>query len=143
MSTVGRYAAAAGVAAEIIEGEAVIINLATGVYHSMDRVGARVWEALAAGWSVEEIAAALSAATGVQPATAAADIARVLAPLVDEGLLAPGASAPPAPPLRFEPGEYAAPALTSYRDMRDLLALDPPAPGLDDISWNPRTQDPD
>lgn len=143
MSTGGRYTAAPGVAAEIIEGEAVIINLATGVYHSMDRVGARVWEALAAGWSVEEIAAALSQATGVPADAAAGDVARVLAPLVDEGLLAPGAPAAPATPLRFEPGEYAAPALTSYRDMRDLLALDPPAPGLDEIAWNPRTPDTD
>jgi hypothetical protein len=141
VSTGGRYAAAPGVAAEIIEGEAVIINLETGVYHSMDRVGARVWEALAAGWSVEEIAAALSEATGVAAETAAGDVARVLTPLVDEGLLAPGADAAPGTALRFEPGEYASPALTSYRDMRDLLALDPPAPGLDGIAWNTRTPD--
>lgn len=131
-----RYGAAATVAAEVIEGEAVIINLDTGVYHSMDRAGAQVWEALAAGSTPSEVVAALSGATGVARETAAADVARVLESLVGEGLLVvnPSATAPASPP-RVPAGEYAPPVLTSYRDMRDLLALDPPAPGLDGIAW--------
>ncbi len=30
---------------------------------------------------------------------------------------------------------YTAPALEIFRDMQDLLALDPPMPGLSDIPW--------
>ncbi len=32
------------VASKVIDGEAIIINLANGVYYSMDKVGALVWE---------------------------------------------------------------------------------------------------
>lgn len=131
-----RYGAAATVAAEVIEGEAVIINLDTGVYHSMDRAGAQVWEALAGGATPGEVVDALSGATGVARETAAADVARVLEALLGEALLVvnPSAAAP-ASPLVFPECEYGPPTLTSYRDMRDLLALDPPAPGLDGITW--------
>ena len=31
---------------------------------------------------------------------------------------------------------YDAPMLTTYRDMADLLALDPPMPRLEDIVWD-------
>jgi hypothetical protein len=30
---------------------------------------------------------------------------------------------------------YEPPKLNAYRDMGDLLALDPPMPGLEDIPW--------
>jgi len=134
----GSFGPASGVVAEVIDGEAVIINLSTGVYYSMDRTGALVWEALAAGRSAEEIAAALSASGGVPADVVESDMDRVLTLLVGEGLVASSADATTSTTLlAFPAGAYSAPTLTSYRDMRDLLALDPPAPGLDNIAWNP------
>jgi hypothetical protein len=137
VSDARRHGPSPGVAAEVIDGEAVIINLDTGVYHSMDRSGAQVWEALAAGRTADEIVTALSDATGVSPDVANVDVLRVLESLLGEGLLIlrPSAETQPAP-LSFAAGAYAPPTLTSYRDMKDLLALDPPAPGLDSIAWN-------
>jgi hypothetical protein len=137
VSDARRYGPSPGVAAEVIDGEAVIINLDTGVYHSMDRVGAQVWQSLAEGRTVDEVADALSGATGVSPDIASVDVQRVLESLLAEGLLIArqGAETQRAP-LSFGSGIYAPPTLTSYRDMKDLLALDPPAPGLDSIAWN-------
>jgi len=37
---------------------------------------------------------------------------------------------------RREKKPYAAPQLQIYRDMQDLLALDPPAPGMNQIAWD-------
>jgi len=50
-----------------------------------------------------------------------------------------GGLPPPAPAgkLPYEP-----PRLSVYRDMGDLLALDPPAPGLTDIPWKAPPGDP-
>ena len=138
----GYFVPVSGVVAEVIEGEAVIINLSTGVYYSMDRAGALVWEALAAGRSADEIATALAASGRVTADMVETDMDRVLAMLVGEGLIASHSEAPPpTTPLSFPSAEYAAPTLTSYRDMRDLLALDPPAPGLDNIAWNTGSTD--
>jgi hypothetical protein len=136
VSEARRYGPSPAVAAEVIDGEAVIINLDTGVYHSMDRIGAEVWESLAAGRSAAEVVTALSVATGVSTDIASADVERVLESLLGEGLLIARLAAQfDATPLSFATGAYAAPTLTSYRDMQDLLALDPPAPGLDGIAW--------
>ena len=99
-----RYAKAADVAGEVIDGEAVIINLATGVYYSMDRVGARCWEALAAGHSPDEVVEAVLAAYGVDRDSAAADIARVVEALLSEGLLTPETAPVPRTPVEFPAG---------------------------------------
>ena len=139
----GCFVPVTGVVAEVIEGEAVIINLSTGVYYSMDRAGAVVWEALAAGHSAADIAAALTISSGVAADVVNADMDTLLRALTAEGLVSGHTEVPPATTaLAFPASEYSAPTLTSYRDMRDLLALDPPAPGLDNIAWNSSSTDP-
>ena len=45
------------VTSKMIDGEAIIINLATGMYHSLDKTGATVWVLVGAGYSIEECAA--------------------------------------------------------------------------------------
>lgn len=48
------------VAAKVIDGEAILINLSNGIYYSLDGVGAFVWERIEKGYSMEEIIAAVS-----------------------------------------------------------------------------------
>ena len=43
------------VAAKVMDGEAIIINLANGIYYSMDKVGGLIWEMIEAKHSLDEM----------------------------------------------------------------------------------------
>jgi len=134
------------VAGEVIDGEAIIINLASGVYYSMDRVGGLMWALIEARQSLGEIATAIVAHYDVSLERAEADIRRVASELIEHGLVvvsdgktAGRADREPVPERKLD---YQTPELHVYRDMGDLLALDPPAPGLKDIPWKASAGDP-
>jgi hypothetical protein len=116
-----------------MDGEAIMINLSNGMYYSMDGVGGLIWEMIEGRHSLEEITAAIVVHHGVLPEQAEADVQRLVEELVQENLVqvsddqAPrGESQREAPRQRLA---YEPPQLTVYRDMGDLLALDPPTPG--------------
>lgn len=128
------------VAAKVMDGEAVIIDLESGVYYSLSDVGGRVWELMEAGCSLHRIARAVHEEFGIELERAAADLRTLFAHLSEERLVVDAgerhepASLPP--PSGVVTGAYAPPVLQVFRDMQDLLALDPPMPGLKDIPWN-------
>ncbi len=64
-----------------VEGEAVILNLADGVYYGLDGVGARVWELLREPRSVAELRDALTAEYDVDADTAWRDLQVLLGEL--------------------------------------------------------------
>jgi len=115
------------VVSEVIDGELVVMNLATGNYFSSAGSGARLWARLDHGASAEGLVATLAAHHEVDVDTARADVERYLATLQAEGLVREYGEAAPALPL--EPVHareaYEAPAMQVYSDMRDLLMLDP------------------
>jgi hypothetical protein len=126
------------VSAQILEGEAIIINLNDGAYYSLDGPGAVVWAMAIAGSSAAEIAAELGARYGVAPEGARADVERVLEQLLAERLLVPGTedgAAGRVPDDLPSGGEYVPPRLEKYTDMSEMLALDPPLPGIRDVPW--------
>jgi hypothetical protein len=127
------------VAAKVIDGEAIIINLATGVYYSMDKVGALVWDVLQGGHSLEEAIVAITGQYDVSPEQAELNVRELVQELVQENLLRPSDNGITADaPGTIEQQEkmpYETPKLNIYRDMGDLLALDPPVPGLGDTPW--------
>jgi coenzyme PQQ synthesis protein D (PqqD) len=131
------------VAAKVLDGEAIIINLANGIYYSMDKVGGLIWDLLAAAHSLEEVITAILARYDVSREQAQADVERLAAELVQENLLLSTTdgvgSQTMAEPESQQKLPYETPVLNIYRDMGDLLALDPPTPGLQDITW----KDPD
>jgi hypothetical protein len=132
-----RFRTGEQIAAEVIDGEAVIINLATGLYYSLDGAGGQVWALVDAGCDVEAAASAIADAYGITIDVARNDVVALVGELVAEGLVEPvgdGVVASAARAVRVD-GGYRAPNLVVYRDMGDLLALDPPAPGLADIAW--------
>lgn len=129
------------VAANVIDGEAVLINLSNGNYYSMTGIGGAVWELIAAGGNTEEIIAEVHRRYAVSLEQARRDVGGLVDLLVKERLVltsegadspTPSAERPAAPATRMP---YEAPHLERYTDMGDLLALDPPMPGLDDIPW--------
>lgn len=125
------------VAAKVLDGEAIIINLSNGIYYSMDKVGGVLWALLAEGHSLQEILAAIVARYDVSPERARADLERLAAELLQENVVLASDHAPP-PREHPEPRQklpYESPQLNIYRDMGDLLALDPPMPGLEEIPW--------
>ena len=64
------------VAAKVMDDEAIIINLANGIYYSMDRVGASIWEMIEGKHSLDEIITTTVARYDVSPEQAQADIER-------------------------------------------------------------------
>ena len=138
------YALNAEVAvAKVIDGEAIVINVVTGRYYSLEGTSAVAWETLAAGATAAEAGAALAAAYEVDAATAAEDAGRVAEELRAEDLLVlvddppqrlPRASTP-APESR---APYEAPRMVTFSDMEELLAFDPPLPPTDSELWPAR-----
>jgi hypothetical protein len=134
----------AEVAAKVMDGEAIIINLSNGMYYSMDGVGGLIWGMIADGHSLEDIVSSVLESYDVSPDEARRDVGRVAAELVEERLVLVADPASPSPPRPAANGRqklpYAAPELQKYRDMGDLLALDPPMPGLKEFPWQEPSQ---
>lgn len=132
------------VVAKLIEDEAILINLVSGVYYSMDGCGARVWSLIEAGAALETIIATLASEYDVPMPRASEDVRRLIAELLEQRLVFAADSAsvtlPTDLPIAAEKRDYAAPTLNIYTDMGDLLALDPPVPGFEDISWEKRRE---
>lgn len=114
---------------ETIDGEAIMINLATGAYYSLDRVGGDVWAVLEHGATVDDVVTALQGRYEGAPEDMAAGVGALVDRLVAEELIvtAEGDGAPPASALEAS-GEkqlFSAPRLDKFTDMQDLILLDP------------------
>jgi len=127
------------VASKVIDGEAIIINLANGVYYSMDKVGALVWERLQAGYTLDDVIRSVTAAYDVSPEHAESNVVELVEVLLQENLVvtSENGSSHSAEVIAEQEDKlpYELPKLNIYRDMGDLLALDPPVPGLGDTPW--------
>ena len=123
------------VAAKVLDGEAIMINLTLGTYYSLDRIGTVVWELIERGHSLRRIVEALTSRFDVSPETARADLQRLVGEMLEEGIVVrvdEGAKRDREPPpsgTAEVKSAYEPPKLSIYRDMADLLALEPPTPG--------------
>jgi hypothetical protein len=123
------------VAAKVFDGEAIIINLENGLYYSLAGVGCEVWMLIEGESTVGEMATIMADRFAISRDVVLADLERVCSQLQEEGLVrltdTPRTTVA-VPQLRDIGADsvYAAPKLEVYRDMADLLALDPPIPGL-------------
>jgi len=128
MSERGLVVNAPQVIHETINGEVVIINLATGNYYSVKGAGADVWAAIEAspGAPRPELIAALEAR--YDGGNVEAEVGRFLEELCAEGLVAETDAV--SRPAGREPGgtrrePFETPVLEKYTDMQDLVLLDP------------------
>ena len=133
------------VAAKVMDGEAIIINLSNGIYYSTGGIGGLVWEMIEGGHNIEEIGSAVLARYEVSSKQAHADVERLISELIQEDLVAVSDGEAPRREIQLqEPSNklsYESPGLNIYRDMGDLLALDPPVPGLGDTPWKEPADD--
>lgn len=125
------------VAAKVMDGDAILINLSNGLYYRMVGAGGWIWSLIESRHSVGEIAEVVSehftlASTDILP-----DIQRVASELLVEELIRIAGDEQPASAVTAAPAEmptqYQAPILEKYSDMADMFALDPPLPGLANV----------
>ena len=133
------------VASKVMDGEAILINLSNGIYYSMDKVGGLIWEMIEGRHSLEKIVEGVLSRYDVSAEQVRADVERVVAELVQENLVKvsdedlPLGESPSRDPVQKLP--YESPQLNIYRDMGDLLALDPPMPELAETPWTKADDD--
>jgi hypothetical protein len=139
-----RWIPAADVAAKVVDGEAVLIHLASGAYYSLEGVGGRIWELIDAGATSRQIVEVIAGEYGAAAERVEADLAVLIQQLGEEQLVTetsghavaelPESTRPSSEGLGYQP-----PQLNVFRDMADLFALDPPLPELKD-EWRNRDE---
>lgn len=112
---------------ETVDGEAIVVNLGTGTYYSIQGDSLRLWEAIAAGATSHEIATLGAQVTGEAYEEIAAAVERFCSDLVEQGLLVErdGADGAPAIDLTGAGRGVLEPSYETYADMQDLILLDP------------------
>jgi hypothetical protein len=126
-----RYLVNSGpVISEVIDGEAVIINLTTGNYYSLNESGAVVWSSIESSATVGEIVARLSSAFEASPAEAESAVHELLADLQQEDLIVTGDGNTGSVSVleerpRSQRAPFQPPRLEKHTDMQDLILLDP------------------
>ena len=70
-----------------LEGELVLLNLATGVYFGLDPVGTRIWALIDEGRTVDDIVHVMTAEYEIDADACRADLACFLATLRDNALV--------------------------------------------------------
>ncbi len=131
------------VTSKIIDGEAIIINLANGMYYSLDKTGAVAWRLIGAGYTLDKSAQVLSSRFSVPVEQAQKDLAQLVKDLLSHDLVLPDDSTASGGEIMLDPptgDPYVTPVLNCYDDMGDVLALDPPLPQVQidsEISFRP------
>lgn len=125
------------VASKVVDGEAILIDLSSGMYYSMEKVSGLVWSMIMAGSSVARIAAVIAERYSVPLAQAQEDVRALVDELLADKLVLVGSSRDePAsvPAMDGAVGPYERPQLLKYDDMAEMFALDPPLPELPPLS---------
>jgi hypothetical protein len=113
---------------ETIDGEAILIDLESGLYFSLVGSGAEIWGMLARGYSVADTSVALSVRYSAADGEIQASVARLAAELVEEELLEPGEPPAPIDGMPAHSSErlpFDEPKLEKFTDMQDFLLVDP------------------
>lgn len=121
------------VAAKVMDGEAILINLSTGAYYSIGSTGGFIWSLVERRLSIQDIVSAMADHYDVDRTQAATDVLRLSEELRAEGLISVTTSdAAAGVPPKAAGGRlpYQSPTLEKYTDMAEMFALDPPLPGL-------------
>jgi hypothetical protein len=81
------FACSADVLARVLDGEAVLLDLASGEYFGLNSVGTRVWELLSAGRSYGEVRAAIVGEFDAPPGAVERDIEELVGRLLERNLV--------------------------------------------------------
>lgn len=70
-----------------LEGESVLLNLANEKYYGLNKVGTRMWNALAGSPSIQAAYDQLKTEYGVDPQRLRGDMQNLIAKLLEQGLI--------------------------------------------------------
>ena len=129
---------------EIIDGEAVIINLDTGNYYSLVETGSLIWSLVDKGASTSDVQNLVQQTYQGDAADIDRGVQELLGQLQQENLIVPVDVAPavdltelqqilPASNGHAKPS-FNPPLLNKYSDMQELLLLDP-IHDVDEAGW--------
>jgi len=130
----------AHIVSEIIDGEAIIVNLANGYYYSLDPPAAEIWGWLQSGWTVSEIVSVIQDrydCSGADPETA---VRALIGTLIADELVVSRPDPGDLPEIErgaegsAEKRLFRAPSLQRFEDMRGFLLVDP-IHEVDDAGW--------
>lgn len=129
---------------EIFDDEAVIINLDSGNYYSLDRAGADIWGFVESGATVSEIVEAITRRYDGTRVDVENAVDRLIFELQQEDLIVPAeakgleSASKHNPRVETDPEVerllFQIPVLHKYTDMQDLLLLDP-IHEVDEMGW--------
>jgi len=133
------------IAHEIIDGEAIIVNLENGNYYSLDKTGADLWDFVEKGLDVPEIIEGLAQRYEGNKAEIENSVRQLLADMEKEGLITidqeakgekhRGIRAPREGEVKNEKKPlFELPTLQKYTDMQAMLWLDP-IHEVDETGW--------
>lgn len=112
------------VKSEVLDGELVLIDFDSGAYYSGNHVAGAVWQLLQVGTASPDVGRRVAAHFAAPQAEA--DVARLLAFLLEANLVVPAEAPPESFGHELAPGAaYEDPALERFEDMAELLVLDP------------------
>lgn len=130
------YANAPRVVHEMIDGEVIVIDLATGTYFSLQNGAADVWALLMAGHSVPEMVETLSKLHDQDAESIREQLEPFLESLLTESLVVSNPNGHvekgAVPPLSGS-GSFSA-TLEKHTDMTELILLDP-VHDVDTVGW--------
>jgi Coenzyme PQQ synthesis protein D (PqqD) len=84
---VEQYLVGSAVVFRELDGEAVLLNLDSGVYFGLDEVGTRVWALLVEHGTLERVCSQLMEEYDVEPAVLEQDVSRLVEELCHKGLV--------------------------------------------------------
>lgn len=126
-----RFQPGAQVISETLDGEVIMIDLATGVYFSLAGLATEIWSFVQRGYDRNSIIAVLADAYPRSRETVAAKVKEFLEQLEREGLAVEteesandSALAAPTPSVHSG-GEFKAPRLEKFTDMAHVILTDP------------------
>ena len=126
------------VVGEVIDGEAIVMDLKSGLYYSCLGTGAAIWSFMESSCTVEAIEEALAAHFPDSASAVSKDLADFVARLLEDKLIRHAAKGEPgqSPNVQLLAAieHYAKPELQAYTDMQDLLLLDP-VHEVDEAGW--------
>ncbi|MEO8393665.1 MAG: PqqD family protein [Chloroflexota bacterium] len=113
---------------EIIDGEAIIIHLDSGAYFSAQGTAARIWDLIAQGASMQQVVEALAGEYDSDSLSISFALPALINQLLSHELIVPEEGGT-APQLTFTASAsklpFEEPRLEVFRDMQNLLMIDP------------------